>query len=313
MTNPTACPVPAAAAPLVAFRPRHAFFVGVDSDGCAMDVMEIKHERCFGPAFVAWFGLDAVADVALETWRFVNLRSTSRGLNRWRALARTLELLRERPEVAARGAVVPAGRELAGFIASGHPLSDAGLRAYATEHPGPEIAACLAWTEAVNAAVPAAVRDSGPFPGVREALAAIAGKADIMVLSAGNLRTLEHEWKAHDLIRHVALVAGQDMGTKAEHLARAAAGKYDDDAILLIGDAPADRDAAAQVGGLYYPVLPGRESESWRRFTAEALPRFLAGTYRGEYQDALLAELAAALPDTPPWTSWPSTPPPTTS
>lgn len=54
-------------------------------------------------------------------------------------------------------------------------------------------------------------------------------------------------------------------------------------------------------GVLFYPIMPGAEAQSWARFREEALPRFLAGEYRGEYQDALVAEYEVLLPATPPW------------
>ena len=50
------------------------------------------------------------------------------------------------------------------------------------------------------------------------------------------------------------LIAGQEYGTKAEHLALAAKGKYADDHILMIGDAPGDFKAAKSNGVLYFPI-----------------------------------------------------------
>jgi hypothetical protein len=97
------------------------------------------------------------------------------------------------------------------------------------------------------------------------------------------------------------LIAGQEAGTKGRHLELAAKGTYADDHILLIGDAPADRDTAAAAGVLFYPINPGSEADSWRRFRDEALDRFLTGSYAGPYQDALLAQFTALLPTTPPW------------
>jgi len=38
-----------AARPLLELEPRYDFFVGIDSDGCAFDTMEIKHKECFTP------------------------------------------------------------------------------------------------------------------------------------------------------------------------------------------------------------------------------------------------------------------------
>lgn len=95
------------------------------------------------------------------------------------------------------------------------------------------------------------------------------------------------------------VIAGQEMGSKAEHVRWAAKGKYDDDHIMLIGDAPGDRDSAYSERVLFYSILPGSEAESWRRFRWKALPRFLEGTCRGEYQDAVAGECEALLPKIP--------------
>jgi hypothetical protein len=46
---------PAAARPLVDLQPTAAFFVGIDSDGCAFDTMEIKHKECFCPNTVKYW------------------------------------------------------------------------------------------------------------------------------------------------------------------------------------------------------------------------------------------------------------------
>jgi hypothetical protein len=91
------------------------------------------------------------------------------------------------------------------------------------------------------------------------------------------------------------------MGTKAEHLRLAAAGKYANGRVLMIGDAPGDLSAARASGALFYPINPGSEAESWKRLFEEALGLFWEGRYRGAYQDTLIAEFEALLPDEPPW------------
>ena len=45
---------PEAAQPLVDFVPTKKYFVGIDSDGCAMDAMDIKHQECFTPCSVSY-------------------------------------------------------------------------------------------------------------------------------------------------------------------------------------------------------------------------------------------------------------------
>ena len=83
--------------------PQHDFLVGIDSDGCAFDTMEVKHKECFIPNIINHYELQGVSKYAREAAEFVNLYSKSRGINRFPALIEQLEWLRERPEVKARG------------------------------------------------------------------------------------------------------------------------------------------------------------------------------------------------------------------
>lgn len=294
--------------PRVELSPRTGFLIGVDSDGCAFDSMEIKHKECFIPATVRAWDLQPVSSLARETAEFVNLYSTSRGQNRWIALLRTLDLLRRRPEVAGRGVTVPDPAALRGFVTSGLPLSDAGLRAWADEHPHPDLERGLAWSADVNAEVERTVHGVPPFPGVLETLTALREHADLAVVSATPADALEREWGEHGLAPLVDVVGGQELGTKARQLeALAGGGRYAGGHVLLVGDAPGDRDAAAEYGALYFPVVPGREAESWRRLRTEGIARLLDGSFAGEYQDALIAEFDASLPSTPPWPLVPAT------
>src|SRR5436190_23377627 len=92
---------------LLAFKPRHEFFVGIDSDGCVFDSMEIKHKECFIPNIIKYWRLQPISKYAREVAEFVNLYSKDRGINRWPALTKTFDLLETRPEVSARGSVIP--------------------------------------------------------------------------------------------------------------------------------------------------------------------------------------------------------------
>lgn len=293
--------VPAAAQVLVDFQPTKDFFVGIDSDGCAMDAMDIKHQECFTPAYIKVWDLQPVSTLARQTALFVNLGSITRGLNRWLALRQLLDLLRDRVEVAERGVTIPEYPELTAFIESDYPLSDKGVAAFAAANPSPTADRMIAWGNEVNARIADMVHGCGPFPGVREAMAAMYDEVDEMTVSATPLEALKREWTEHGIAQYMHVIAGQEMGSKAEHVQYAAKGKYADDHIMLIGDAPGDRDAAAKVGVQYYPILPGKEKESWLRFKDEALPRFLAGTFAGEYQHQLIDEFNAMLPAEVPW------------
>ncbi|MEW6867598.1 hypothetical protein V3M61_08370 [Trueperella pyogenes] len=289
------------AQPLIEHRPTKDFFVGIDSDGCAIDAMDIKHYECFTPCYIKYFDLQPISSLVRETAIFVNLLSTTRGMNRWGTLDLIFDRLKERPEVLERGVVLPEGTQLKAFLASGLPLSAGGIRQFADAHPSGEIERCIAWGEGVNRMVEWMVHGCAPFPGVREAFELMSERADLMTVSAASTRFLEREWAEHGLDRYMQVMAGQEMGTKADHLRLAAKGKYDDDHILLIGDAPGDRAAAAAQGVAWYPIIPGQERQSWERLRVEAFDRFLSGSYRGEYEDSLMAEYDAVLLSTPPW------------
>ena len=88
---------------MIDFTPQHEFLVGIDSDGCVFDTMEIKHKECFIPQIINHYGLQGVSKYAREAAEFVNLYSKSRGINRFPALIETLQWLQQRPEVTARG------------------------------------------------------------------------------------------------------------------------------------------------------------------------------------------------------------------
>jgi len=73
---------PDVAEPLAALQPKHDAFIGIDSDGCAFDSMEIKHKECFIPNIIKHWDLQPVSKYAREAAEFVNLYSKWRGINR---------------------------------------------------------------------------------------------------------------------------------------------------------------------------------------------------------------------------------------
>ncbi|MEO6810250.1 MAG: HAD family hydrolase [Isosphaeraceae bacterium] len=292
--------------PLCQVRKTRDFFIGIDSDGCVFDTMEVKHKECFIPNIVKTFGLAAVSRYAREVAEFINLYSHWRGINRFPGLTLTMDLLARRPEVQRRGFDVPMLPGLRDWIERESRLGNPALLAEVERTGDPDLDLTHQWSEAVNRSVGEIVRGVPPFPLVRESLQGLAGKADLIVVSATPGEALQREWVEHDLARHVALIAGQELGNKTEHLALATAGRYAKDQVLMVGDAPGDFRAAEANDALFYPVLPGLEEESWQRFHDEALPRFFNGTYAGPYMIALIDRFEALLPTTPPWQSTPT-------
>jgi phosphoglycolate phosphatase-like HAD superfamily hydrolase len=290
-----------AARPLRELQPQRDFFVGIDSDGCAFDTMEIKHKECFIPNIVRYWNLQPVSRYAREAAEFVNLYSKWRGINRWPALVMVFDLLRERPEVQKRGVMIPEAPKIREFINSGLTLGNPALKDLVRETGDPELQQALAWSEAVNRTIEEMVHGVPPFPYVRESLEMMSDKADIMVVSATPGEALIREWQEHDIAGYARVIAGQELGSKKEHLEHAAKGKYQPDHVLMIGDAPGDLQAARANDALFFPINPGREDESWERFYREGFLRFIEGEFAGAYEQALIAEFDKLLPEVPPW------------
>lgn len=284
-------------------KPQKDFFIGIDSDGCVFDTMEIKHKECFCPQFIKHYGLQRVSKYARETWEFVNLYSKTRGANRFKALIRAMELLAHRKEVRLREAKILDLTSLTEWTAKETKLGNPALEKYAAEINDPVINTTLAWSKEVNKDIAELVFDVPPFPFVKKSLDKIFPKADLMVVSQTPGEALVREWEEHKIQNYVRAIAGQEYGTKAEHLKYAAKGKYPDQKILMIGDAPGDLSAAKSNGVLFYPVNPGHEEESWERFFNEAVDRFFAGTYSGEYETKLINEFEKYLPEHPKWSN----------
>jgi phosphoglycolate phosphatase-like HAD superfamily hydrolase len=286
---------------LASLQPQFEFFVGIDSDGCAFDSMEIKHKECFCPNIIKFWNLQPVSKYAREAVEFINLYSRWRGTNRWPALISALDLLKARPEVSARKCPIPAALKVREFIASGKPLSNDGLKAYIADHPDPELEHALRWSVRVNEAISDIVHDLPPFPFVRESLEFMKTKADSAVISQTPTEALIREWAEHDIAQYVNAIAGQELGTKKQHLKVATEGKYGVNHVLMIGDALGDLEAARTNNALFFPINPGYEEQSWEMFYKEAAHKFLAGEYAGSYEAALIERFESFLPSTPPW------------
>lgn len=296
MTRPSPLPTP-----LGDFRKSRDFFVGIDSDGCAFDTMEVKHKDCFIPRIVEFYRLAAVARNVREVAEFLNLYSKWRGINRFPGLVMTLDLLAEHPAIGRRDVALPPLTGLRSWLAAETRLGNPALAAEVARTGDPDLRTALAWSEAVNRTIEATVRDVPPFPLVRECLRELEGRADVVVVSATPGEALEREWREHDLRDLVALIAGQEAGSKSEVLARATGDRYEPDHVLMIGDAPGDLAAARANGVLFYPIDPGFEDESWARLLQEGLPRFFDGTFAGPYMADRVERFLALLPEVPPW------------
>jgi len=285
---------------LIELKPQKEFFIGIDSDGCVFDTMEVKHKECFTPMFIKHFRLQAASKYARQVWEFVNLYSKTRGINRFPALVRALNLCKERKEIIARGVKVMDTSPLEDWIKRETKLGNPTLKKE-VESGNNALKPVLDWSVEVNKFIEELVFGVPPFPYFKQSLLKIIEQADVMVVSQTPTDALIREWKEHDIAKYVRVIAGQELGTKSDHIRLAAGGKYENKKILMIGDAPGDFKAAKSNNALFYPIIPGKEEQSWERFFNEAIDKFFSGNYSGKYEQNLITEFDASLPELPPW------------
>jgi hypothetical protein len=216
-------------------------------------------------------------------------------------MLKVFELLALREEILDSGYQLPDLTPLREWVDKETKLGNASLRKHYENIKDKRLDPVLKWSETVNREIGEWLHDIPPFLHARTAIEKISTIADIMVVSQTPLEALEHEWLENDLKKYAKMIAAQEHGTKSEHLAIAAKSKYNSNRILMIGDAKGDLDAAKNNNVLFYPIIPGEEDYSWKRFLEEGLDRFVNGQFAGDYEDLLIKTFRDSLPETPPW------------
>ncbi len=282
-------------------KPQKDFFVGIDSDGCVFNSMEVKQKKCLLPGIVENWSLQPIREYVMEAGEFVNLYSKWRGMNRFAALAMVFDLLRERDEVKKEKVEIPKTASLKDWFKKESQLGNSALKAAVEKTGDPFLKQTLKWSEAANKAIADISKDISPFPFVKESLKKLQEKADIVVISATPEEALRREWEAHGILRYVRAICGQELGSKKEHIALAAGRKYKKEHVLMLGDALGDMEAAKENDVLFYPINPAGEDKSWERFYNEAMDKFFNEKYAGDYELKLIKEFEKYLPSAPLW------------
>jgi phosphoglycolate phosphatase-like HAD superfamily hydrolase len=266
------------------FQKTKDFLVCVDSDGCAMDTMEVKHRKAFGPEAVNSWGLHHIQDHFLEVWNNINLYTQTRGINRFKGVIQTFAALE------AEGIDMPDISSFKNWTETTSELSNPSLQRQIEKTNDEQLKKALEWSNAVNRSIEEMSGDDRPFEGAKEGLQAANNVANVAIVSSANGAAVLDEWTRHELNVHVDVMLGQEAGTKAYCIGQLKTFGFDQTHVLMVGDAPGDLDAAQKNGVLYYPILVGKEKFSWDRFRNEALGKFINGSFAGEYQQTLINE-----------------------
>ena len=257
------------------FKKNKNFLVCVDSDGCAMDTMDIKHFKCFGPCMVKEWHLEEWQDEILARWNEINLYSMTRGINRFTGLAKALE------EIDQKYCEIEGIKDFVDWTNNAAELSNRSVERRIDETGSQIYSKALNWSLKVNKSInELSDDDKKPFDGVLEGLKAAHEFADIAVVSSANKEAVVEEWERYNLTDYVDCLCCQDSGTKAICIEKLKELGYEENNILMIGDAPGDRKAAKTNGVNYYPILVKHEDDSWEEFRNIAFKKFINSDYK---------------------------------
>ena len=266
------------------------FLICIDSDGCAIDTMDIKHIKCFGPCMVTEWNLEEWKDDILERWNEVNLYTLTRGINRFKGLAVALI------EINDKYIQIDGLDEFVRWTEETKELSNESLEAEIEKTNNICLKKALEWSKFVNKSIDLLSDDEKcPFEGVKEAIITAKKVADIAIVSSANEKAVLDEWSQHGLLESVDIVLTQNIGSKAYCINKLIEKGYSRNNVLMVGDALGDLKAAEENEVLYYPIMVRKEKESWFRFTKDILERFTNNLYNGKYQEKVIAEFKANL------------------
>lgn len=267
------------------FNKQKDFLICIDSDGCAIDTMDIKHIKCFGPCMVIEWNLEDWKEPILERWNEVNLYTLTRGINRFKGLAVALIEINE------KYITIEGLDEFVRWTEETKELSNESLEVEIEKTNNICLKKALEWSKSVNKSIDLLSDDEKcPFEGVKEAIILAKKVADIAIVSSANEKAVLDEWNKHGLLENVDIVLTQNIGSKSYCINKLIAKGYSRNNVLMVGDALGDLKAAQENEALYYPIMVRKEKESWIRFSKEALEIFTSNSYYGEYQEKVIAE-----------------------
>ena len=177
---------------LTDFTKKREFLICMDSDGCVMDTVRIKHSTVMCPELIRVFALDDHADFITAAWDEINLHTITRGISRFESVRLVFDRLKN------RGIEIPGSEDIAAWVDTATELSTASLQRELQKTGSLALRKLQEWNNACNRRIQALEPTFKPFPGVEYSLHQLHTVADVAVVSAANESAIASEW-ARDL------------------------------------------------------------------------------------------------------------------
>lgn len=149
---------------LTDFTKKREFLICMDSDGCVMDTVRIKHSTVMCPELIRVFALDDHADFITAAWDEINLHTITRGISRFESVRLVFDRLKN------RGIEIPGSEDIAAWVDTATELSTASLQRELQKTGSLALRKLQEWNNACNRRIQALEPTFEPFPGVEESL-----------------------------------------------------------------------------------------------------------------------------------------------
>jgi phosphoglycolate phosphatase-like HAD superfamily hydrolase len=270
--------------PFEGYQRKNKYLICIDSDGCVMDTMNIKHTECFGPCMITEWNLDAHANDILLQWNQINLFSKTRGINRFKGLLIALEKIDKEYQK------IVDLEFLREWVNCTTELSNASLNKAIEKSDSICLKKSLAWSMAVNQAIQDIPSEKLlPFKGSKEMIKLAHNRCDVAIVSSANQEAVVEEWTKHGLLKEVDILLSQNAGSKAYCIQTLLEYGYNKEHVIMVGDAPGDMEAAKENNIYFYPILAGKEEQSWAGLEG-VLGHLINGTFSIKIQEQLIQE-----------------------
>jgi hypothetical protein len=244
----------------------------VESEGTVFDSLAARHRRAYLPAFVSCFSFGAGLEECATLWINAALNSRLRGQDPLVILLYSLRRLEK---------IHPSPRRLAAAVCLENLIAQRHipLLSLAESPDGSSERLILDWLSMASSLL----EDEGEAPCYPQAklffslLRDAAPNVQVLAHSSVDEALALHEWEMAGLGDAFLRLAGRERGDFSSYLRQAIENGFDSVPLLVIGSTLKSWQAAQAVCARFYPILPGKEDDSWEFLSKEYFPSFIRG------------------------------------